>query len=245
MRLIIYIYILIYFYLNFKYENNFNEDKIISTHLKKILHLKTSCITNRSINQNININDCLISYYSSSEFGSVIYIDNSFSLSINDTTFYQCISQGWGGAIYFQYGLNIQLYKICAINCKAKSFQFAFFRTMYNSNQTIDLNIISKCNNPQGDTTLNLYYGNQIIINSNITFNENDSCSGINYDTPFQMKSYHCTFYNNSVRTFYCIFCEGSTGDISKINIILNNSPMNYGVVTIDGGLYSLNECIF
>ena len=44
---------------------------------------------------------------------------------------------------------------------------------------------------------------------------------------------------------YWCIYLYGNSGTISKSNIILNNSPTNYGVVTLWVGNYILKECIF
>ena len=73
-------------------------------------------------------------------YGGAIYINNTtLFLIINETTFSNCSSiSGNGSAIYFINGLNIQLFRICAVGCKsAPSYtnQFAFLRT--NSNQDI------------------------------------------------------------------------------------------------------------
>ena len=76
--------------------------------------------------------NCFISVISSSGHGGAIYIDNTtLSLICKDTTFYECMtSNGQGGAIYFTNGLNIQIYRICALYCRATPhFQFAYFQT--------------------------------------------------------------------------------------------------------------------
>ena len=44
--------------------------------------------------------------------GGAIFINSTLSLIINETSFYNCILiDGLGGAIYFQNGLNINLFK--------------------------------------------------------------------------------------------------------------------------------------
>ena len=55
------------------------------------------------VNENINIINSLIMYYYSTDYGDVIYIDNSkLSLNINDNTFYQFIYiNGNSDNIYF------------------------------------------------------------------------------------------------------------------------------------------------
>ena len=67
------------------------------------LNFIANCITSRTVNQNINMNNCLIKDISSSSSGGAIYIDSSsLSLIIYETTFYNCLSiSGDGGAIFF------------------------------------------------------------------------------------------------------------------------------------------------
>ena len=70
---------------------------------KSILYLLSNCISRRTLNQYLNMKDCLITYLINSEYGCAIYISHKeVSLNINDTTFYECIStNGQGGAIFF------------------------------------------------------------------------------------------------------------------------------------------------
>ena len=211
-----------------------------------ILVLKSNCITSRIENQNISIINCLIKDISSQTSGGAIYISKTtISLNINDTTFYQCIStNGNGGAIFFTNGLNIQLFKICALVCKANShYQFAYLRTT--SNQILDLNTINNCSNLNGYQTLHLENGNQNLSKSNISNNNNIWISGIWYLNPKSFFCNYCTFYNNTVRDYICIYLYGYSGTISKSNIILNNSPTNGVVSVYNSGNYILDECIF
>ena len=61
------------------------------------------------------------------------------------------------------------------------------------------------------------------------------------------MFSNYCTFYNNTVIRYWCIYLRGDPGTISKTNIILNNSPDTSfgGVVYVHTGNCNLKECIF
>ena len=212
------------------------------------LNLFTNCITNKAINININMINCLIFKIYSSTNGGAIFINSAYNFSINETTFYECIVTTNGledGAIYITNGLNIQLYKICALYCKATNYQFSYLST--NKNQNLDLITLSKCfNKTLGCITIRLYYGNQKISQINSTYNYNIYVSGIQYFDPNSMDSIYCTFYNNSVSDSRCINLVGNTGNINKSNIIINNSPsLYYGVVYVYSGSYSLYECIF
>ena len=90
-----------------------------------------------------------------------------------------------------------------------------------------------------------VFNGNQNISNINIIYNNNIGVSGIYYYYPNSMFSYYCIFYNNTVKDYWCILLNSNSDTISKSNIILNNSPTNFGVVTLWGGNYILKECIF
>ena len=238
---------------NFLLENSFRKINFRgnSLNLKEItifkqeLFFQSNCIYIRTVSQNINMKDCLISMISS-ESGGAIYISGGYNLNINDTTFFDCFSLRDGGAIWFQNGLNPQLFRICALYCRTSSeynFQFSYFSTIYS--QVFDLISISKCNNNTiGYTTLTIQSENQNLFNSNISYNNNIRISGIYFYNPVNMLNNFCTFYNNTVRDYWCIYLQFNTVTISKSNIILNNT--NYGVVFVtNSGNYILNECFF
>ena len=215
-----------------------------------ILHptfiLQANCITTRTVNQNINMMNCLIKDFSSTGHGGAIYIDSSsLSLIFHDTTFYNCTtSSGNGGAIYFTNGLNIQLFRICAVGCNTNThYQFAYLQTT--SNQVLDLITIYNCSNLIGYETLRFENGKQNISNINVSYNNNYVISGFIYVCSNNIFSNYCTFYNNTVGLYRCIDFHGYSGTISKSNIILNNSPNSNGVIYIDSGNYIFNECIF
>ena len=232
-------FFLLFFSLNLKKNDIFK--------VKTLNNLKSSCINSRSINENIIMKDCSINFISSSSNGGVIYIASSYSLIINDTTFYECFTNsGYGGVICFESGLNILLFKICASNCRAygNSHQFAYIRS--NNYQLLDHVTINKCYNSSiGSTTLTLKSGNQNIFNTNNSYNNNIRLSGIYYNIPQIMSSNFCTFYNNTVKDYWCILLDDRSCTLSKYNIIHNNSP-SYGVIsTWDSGNYILTEFIF
>ena len=58
------------------------------------------------------------------------------------------------------------------------------------------------------------------------------------------MFSSFCSFYNNTVKEYICVYLYSNTGTISKSNIVLNNSP-SLGVIYTYLGNYNLIECIF
>ena len=75
----------------------------------KDLFLFKNCISSRTVNQNINMSNCLIRGISSLDSGGAIYIISAaLSLIINETTFYNCSSTTvFGGAIFFENGSEI------------------------------------------------------------------------------------------------------------------------------------------
>ena len=210
--------------------------------------IKSNCLNSKINNQNIWIQNCLISIISSVGDGGAIYISGNYDLFINDTTFYQCISiSGQGGAIFFYNGLDFQLFRICGFNCHAginKPFQFSWSYTF--KNHILDLNSISKCSNEStGTQTLQLEYGKQKINNINMTFNYVIYVSGIVYFIPTSMNNDYSTFYNNTSSSHVCIHPYGKSGQILKSNIINNISPI-YGVIGgWNSGIYTFLDCNF
>ena len=69
----------------------FSKKKFISNNYQLSI-FNSFGISIKTKNQNINMNNCLISIISSNGNGGAIYINTELSLIINDTTFYQCIS---------------------------------------------------------------------------------------------------------------------------------------------------------
>ena len=211
-----------------------------------IFNLFSNCILSRKANQNININNCLIMFFNTTENGGVIYIDSTqYLININDTTFYQCVSSnGFGGALYFNDIFNFQLLRICALYCTSNNYyQFAFIRS--NNNHILDLITLYDCSNIYGHITIGFLFGYQNISNINISYNENIEKSGFYSYYPNLMFCNYCTFYNNTVSSYICISLLGGKGHISKSNIILNYSPPN-GVIYVENfGNYNFYECIF
>ena len=212
------------------------------------LNLNSNCITNRTINENIELENCLINQlFLSNGEGGAIYIIKSCHLLVYDTTFSQCMitNNGCGGAIYFQNGLDVNLFRVCASSCRAYHNQFAQIIT--NNNLFLELNSVSKCYNHTnyGMTPITLFNGNQSISNTNISNNCNFENSGISFEFPNNLISNYCTFFNNTVRDFVCISLYGNSGNINRCNIINNNSPIRGIICVYEKGFYFLTECIF
>ena len=202
----------------------------------------------RSNNQDINICNCIFSvFYSGVYKGGAIYLNGGYFLHINETTFYKCINiNEAGGAIWVENSLDSYLYRICATYCKATWYQFAIIQTQSEKKNLIAFMTISKCYNESiGFTTICLGFGIQNITNSNISHNKNIYISGFAHYSPYYMYTIYSNFFNNTVSEYTCIQFYINSGTVAKTNIIMNNSPINYGVVFLREGFYSLNECIF
>ena len=103
----------------------------------------------------------------------------------------------------------VQLFRICGLYCQgSNSYHFAYFNV--NSDfQIFDLITLNNCSNLYGYRTLGILYGNQNISNINISYNNNIQISGIYFENPNSMFSSHCTFYNNTVKDYSCIYLHG------------------------------------
>ena len=182
------------------------------------------------LDTNVDISDC---FFSRSQLyngdGGVIYISgSSYVMSITYSMFFNCCSTR-GGAIYFDSKSSL-LNKICSSKSSASTFQFAYIST--SDNNYVDYLSNSLCNNVNGDQTFIMYMGNQRIENANFSFNNGLKVSGIIINSSIICSSKFCTFSKNNVSERICmLFCYNS-GTISYANIIQNNSPILYGVLT-------------
>ena len=233
-----------FFVFSFLFKNQFG--KFVNYY-----YLKSTCISTRVENENIDIKNCLIMLLSSDDHGGAILINSpGFNVIIDDTTFLYCYSKWGGGAIFIVQCFLIKLSKICAMNCKSDSWQFGLCGCT--GNQSFELISINKCsNNSDGIWTMVINDGNQIVTNINISSNFNIIASGIVYSKSLSMISKFCSFYNNSAFSRVCIAVIGedngetSFDQIEYSNIILNNSP-TYGVFSIGSNSYCiLYKCIF
>ena len=199
-------------------------------------------------NLNIDISLCFfsrISLYIGD--GGVIYISGgSYSMNIDFSMFYNCVCSILGGAIFFD-STNSSLRMICANSCSATNYLFSYLRaTQVNQAEYLS---VTKCSH-----TTSKYYsiyiesGNQRIDNTNSSMNNAREVSGIFIYVPSSFTSSYCTFSNNKVSDGICIYFYTGTGTISmsNANIIHNNSPSWYGVVSVEGaGLRNMMYCIF
>ena len=208
----------------------------------------------RANTENIKLLNCLIStFFVTNNNGGAIYIDGNYNMSIQDSIFYECIlvSEGYnGGAIYFINGYNSELQRICVMKCKTgndNNGQFSWIEPVNYFENKIEFVSIVKCyNNTNGYTPILLKNGNQKNFNTNISLNYNRQISSIYYYSPNEMNTNHCSILNNSVNNGCCLELCSNKGNISKSNIINNNSKNFYGVIMVTkSGFLSFFDSIF
>ena len=199
------------------------------------------------VDKNINISNCFFSRYSSySGHGGVIYVTvSSCSMNINYSIFYNCIAER-GGAIYFS-SSNSYLRMICANSCSAIYYHFAYLSASQ-VNQVEYLSVSNCSHTTSGYYSILLSSGDQRVDNTNSSMNNAAQYSGIGIWSQSSFTSSHCTFSNNKVSDCICIGFSSTSGtiSISYANIVHNNSPSQYGVVTVDvAGSRKMMYCIF
>jgi len=202
------------------------------------------------IDKNINISNCFFSRSSSySGNGGVIYVSaSSCSMNVIYSIFYNCVCSEKGGAIYF-ISSNSFLRMICANRCSATWPHFAYL-SAYQVNQVEYLSVSNCSHTTSGYHSIYLSSGDQRVDNTNSSMNNAEYVSGIHIYSPSSFTSSHCTFSNNKVSNWICIYFYSTSGTISMsyANIVYNNSPNNNvdGVVYVSGaGSRKMMYCIF
>ena len=193
-----------------------------------------------------------------SGYGGIIFCSNIVStMNLQNCIFHQCFCSHGGGAIYFYCDNSesgVFMRKVCANRCYSGNNQWYQFALIWVSNQAkniIELQYLTTylCNNNINNyCSFNLVRGNMSLLNFNSSQNINKEYSGIYIYGPTILNSRYCTYFNNSVDQYRTIMLETTQSSdiiISCNNIINNNSPQNYGVITNWGGIYTFNNCIF
>ena len=136
---------------------------------------------------------------------------------------------------------------ICGNCCSASSYyQFAYLGSSQ-MNQVEYLSVSNCSYTTSGYSSIDLDYGNQKCDNTNCSMNYANQISGLQINSPSQFTSSHCTFSNNEVSNYICLyfFSDSGTLTMSYANIIHNKSP-NTGVVFANGaGSRKMIYCIF
>jgi len=194
--------------------------------------------------ESINISMCFFSRLNCyQDYGGVIYVNcPSQSMNVSNSMFYNCSSVNQGGAIWFS-STNSILKMLCVHGCSSQRYLFSMILCV-NINE-IDFLSVSSCSLSSGLITMWLECGNQKMGNSNNSMNYVHEYSGVIINSPNSFASNYCTFSNNHVEHYICIYFYRNTGTMSFSNIVHNNSPV-LGVVYLEnGGSYKMMNCIF
>ena len=199
------------------------------------------------VDKNIDISNCYFSrVLSISEDGGVICVyEDFFSMNIEYSMFYHCVSSSDGGAIYFS-SSNASIRMICANSCAASYGHFACFY-LTQMNQVEYLSILNCSQTTSSYYSFLLQKGDQRVVNTNSSMNKAIWVSGIRINNSSSFISSHCTFSDNlvsdKVELFFYSYSEKN--NISYTNIVQNLSPSS-GVVFITGaGTLKMMYCIF
>jgi len=205
--------------------------------------------TERSYNNtDVFVSNCYFSrsfqYYGR---GSIIYcMDVVVTMKITFSTFFNCSCSSWGGAIYFD-SANVELKMICANSCSAKDFHhFSYIRTVQDN--YVEFLSIAYCSSAHfGFNPFMLASGHQQVLNTNSSFNKAFQGGGMGISKPLGFACNFCTISNNSVENSICIYLNGgSLGTFSYLNVVANDSPIQYGIVYVDSsGSYTMQNCNF
>jgi len=201
-------------------------------------------------NISIDISHCFFSRsLTFSGNGGVVYISGgSYSLSFNNSMFYNCVCSQNGGAIHFS-SSNSFLRMICAKKCSCGSSYSYHFAYLGSSHFTqVDYLSVSNNYHPiSGNLPICIELGNQSIDHTNCSMNNARQCSGIGTYYPLSQTISYSTFSNNNVTQYSCIFIYSETGilTMSYVNIVHNNSP-TFGIIYANGaGSRKMMHCIF
>jgi len=198
----------------------------------------------------INISHCSFSRYSQvSGDGGVIYVSGgSFSMNVNDSIFYNCLANNGGAICFSSYKSHLRM--ICANRCSCGSqmYHFAFISASH-LNQVEYLSISFCPQHMTGSIPICLQSGNQMVDNTNSSMNNPIQVSGIGIWSPSSFTSSHCTFSNNKVSQFICVWFSSVSGSITmcNANIVHCNSPSSGGgvVYVSSAGFRKMMYCIF
>ena len=189
--------------------------------------------------------------------GGVIYLYNnniSCSMRINNCIFFNCSADDMGGAIYFfskKFGSSfVELTKICGNYCytdKLRTYQFGAIHVYQYTQNHIDLVSLSNCNHFHDVyITFMLHGGNMTVNNYNSTKNHNIQHTGLQIALATPLNAKFCTITENNVSMYSCILIEGNSNNfLSYFNIIKNNCPYDFGVVSCYFGFLQINNTLF
>jgi len=202
----------------------------------------------RSYDQkSINISDCSFlrsSLYSGN--GAIIYASGgTYTIYVSFSMFFNCACSFEGGSIYFS-SLLSSLRMVCANKCYSSSqYHFAYLKASQ-KNQGEFISILNCSHLYGGYYSMQFNSGNQKIGSTNSSMNHALRYSGIGIISPLTFSCSFCTFTDNQVTEYTCLYLSFNSGFLSFANIVANNSPSSeYGILLILGTEPKIQNCIF
>jgi len=191
------------------------------------------------------ISNCVftrVSTYSGS--GGVFYGVDLDKTQISDSVFVKCSANSHGGAI-FCVSTELVLQMICAELCNSGSQngQFIYLESLNNENR---FSTCFKCSNSySGVGAFFISRSESDLSNLNFSNNQAYDAAAIKFTNSNQTTKL-CTFYNNLVSHWDCLWLSATKGNVYNSNIIKNNSPVGDAVVYNGGfGNNSFSNCVF
>jgi len=197
------------------------------------------------------VKDSAFMYMTSTTYSTIhLFYIYPINLVVLDCVFYTCISPSHGGAIYFYAAEKgaMAMKRVCGSNCSTGNNLYGQFFYSYvptNNNTLIQLVTVEKCaNNPITKyAAISIYGGNSTFSELNIS-----KCYTYQYSAMYSVYGLrnsfkYCTIYANSASHSYCYYAEVETF-MNFTNIISNDSPSNYGVVSCHRHYYA-SDCIY
>jgi len=192
-----------------------------------------------------NVFGCFFSRFSTfSGNGGVIFFETeAVSMNLYYSMFFNCSVTSKGGAIYF-ISEKCNVSRVCSNKCSANTYQFAIFGAT-NSNMIEYVSITSCSTLQDGYESFRVYKGTQSIKSINSSRNKVIWVSSMVFSDGSSSFIFQSTFVNNSSSDCYCIYSSAISGIVRYINLIQNNSPSRYGVITVWSGSAEYMYCIF
>ena len=139
--------------------------------------------------------------------------------------------------------------RVCGNNCYTDInnwYQFGIIFTHSNGKNFYNYLSINNCNNNLNSyCSFTIWYGAINLTNFNSTKNINKWYSGIYIYLPSCLNSNFCTFVDNFVSLYSSLMlCGNYNNNLTYYNIINNNSPNGYGVITNWEGKYFIDNFI-
>jgi len=203
------------------------------------------------------INDCYFYIGSAvSRSGGAISVDCVSQLFIcTNSMFYKCITGNYrGGAInVYSTGSSsgVTMNNNCAYHCYVGgplSGQFAFIEVPSTVSLSMQYNSINRCapSSNSGYSPLYLKGASQSIKNMNSSYNTVTIISGPYFYSSNPSSCRYSTFYHNVCANEECIRFYGGSHSMMYSNIVSNNSPNKFGVVSNqNSAAASMTKCIF